>query len=196
MRKLLPALALLVFASTSAFAQDGAQDGAAPAQDGPALQLRSELLQSFTPHDGRIWGVGMGLELRHYPGSSNWRWGPWAETRYEIEGAWRVGGGVRVGYGAMALELGAEHRTLSDDYAATTGITIGKRITFGPVGLGYRLTIPVRDVQPEQGPALAERQVEHTFMLTAGWTFDLVGSRARHGSCHGHGSWGGKHGNR
>ena len=177
---LLAACALILGASTSmASANDtGTRDR------GPGVQLRTSLIQSFTPNDGRIWGIGAGLELRHYPGASNWNWGTFAETRYEIEGAWRVNGGLLLGYGMGALEVGAEHRTMSDDFAAMTGITIGKRMAFGPVGIGYRLTIPVDNRQPEQGPALATRGVEHTFMLTAGWTFDLVGNRGM-GSCHG-----------
>ena len=179
---LLAALALVLGASTSiATADDSATD------KGPGVQLRTSLIQSFTPNDGRIWGVGAGLELRHFPGSSNWNWGSFAETRYELEGAWRVNGGFLLGYGGMALEVGAEHRTMSDDFAAMTGITIGKRYNWGPMGIGYRLTIPVDNRQPEQGDALATRGVEHTFMLTAGWSFDLVGNRGMWSSCHSHG---------
>ncbi len=176
---------VLVLAATASTAS--ANDVGAPETRGPAVQLRTSLLQSFTPNDGRIWGIGAGLELRHFPGSSDWNWGSFAETRYELEGAWRVNGGVLLGYGGMALEVGAEHRTMSDDFAATTGITIGKRYHWGPMGIGYRLTIPVSNRQPEQGDALATRGVEHTFMLTAGWSFDLVGNRGMW-SCHGHGS--------
>ena len=159
------------------------------ATDG-ALQLRPTILKTFTPKEdrpfGRELGFGMGLELRHFPNRSAWRWGPYVETRYETEGAWRVSGGVLAGYGPFALEVGTEHRTVSDDYAGTTGVTLGKRITFGPLGIGYRLTIPFRDVQPDQGVAMTTRGVEHTLMLTGGWSFDLMGHRPRH-QCHHHG---------
>ncbi|MBO6933746.1 MAG: hypothetical protein JJ863_02185 [Deltaproteobacteria bacterium] len=184
---LLAALALVLGATVSTASANDA--GTAEAR-GPAVQLRTSLIQSFTPNDGRIWGIGAGLELRHFPGSSDWNWGSFAETRYEIEGAWRVNGGLLLGYGGMALEVGAEHRTMSDDFAAMTAVTIGKRYNWGPMGIGYRLTIPVDNRQPDQGDALATRGVEHTFMLTAGWSFDLVGNRGMW-SCHGHG-----HGNR
>lgn len=172
-------LALGALTSTAA-ADDSATE------QGPAVQLRTSLIKSFTPNDGRIWGIGMGLELRHFPGSSDWNWGSFAETRYEIEGAWRVNGGFLLGYGGVALEIGAEHRTISDDFAAMTAITIGKRFNWGPMGIGYRLSLPVDNRQPDQGEALATRGVEHTVMLTAGWSFDLVGNRGMW-SCHGHG---------
>ena len=182
----LPVLSVLALALGVSVSTASADDAGSAAARGPALQLRPSLIQSFTPNDGRIWGLGAGLELRHFPGSSDWNWGSFAETRYEIEGAWRVNGGLLLGYGGMALEVGAEHRTMSDDFAAMTGITIGKRYNWGPLGIGYRLTIPVANRQPEQGDALATRGVEHTFMLTAGWSFDLVGERGM-SSCHGHG---------
>ncbi|MAQ17206.1 MAG: hypothetical protein CMN30_20730 [Sandaracinus sp.] len=182
-------LAGLLFAFAAPAAAQDAQ--AEPAGPGAGLQLRPSVVKSFTPHDGRVFGIGLGLELRHFPNRSNWRWGPWAETRYELEGAWRVNGGLRVGYGMVALEVGAQHRTASDDYARTTGFTVGTQVTLGPLALGYRLTLPVRDVQPDQGPALAVRGVEHTILLSTGWSFDLIGRRSRmscgaHGHGHGH----------
>lgn len=173
-------LAALVLSSASALAQEAD----APAERGPALQLRPTASYAFTKGD-RAHGFGLGLELMRYPNSSPIRWGFFGEAQAELDGAWRTAGGFGLGFGGFGLHVGVAHRTMGD-YAASTMIHLAKTFTWGPVGIGGRIGIPVHEAQPAQGPALPTRGVEFGLVLSVGWSFNVQGERSPWGCDHPH----------
>ena len=153
-----------------------------PSVRGPALQLRPSVMYAFTKGD-RAHGFGVGLELMRYPGSSPLRWGFFAETQAELDGAWRTAGGFGLGWGGFGMNVGIAHRTLGD-YATSTMIHLAKTFHWGPVGVSGRIGIPVHETQPSQGPPLPTRGVEFGMVLSVGWSFNLQGDRSAWGCDH------------
>ncbi|MBX3248298.1 MAG: hypothetical protein KF901_14050 [Myxococcales bacterium] len=164
--------------------------GAAAALDPAdgALVLRPSFLWGFIKED-RTHGFGGGLELLRYPNASGWRWGVFAEGLGQLDGAWRVAGGLSGGYGVFGTQIGLAHRTVGD-YAAATSLQIAKTLTLGPAGIALRVTLPIHHHQPAQLPAMERQGVEMALVFQLGWSFTVRGVRPRHThSCgsHGHG---------
>ncbi|MEM9073293.1 MAG: hypothetical protein AAGE52_32610 [Myxococcota bacterium] len=178
MRSALIAIAWFLVAA-SASAQDAPTNEADPA-DG-AIVLRPSAQWGIVKGD-RTSGFGLGLEYIAFPNQSYWNYGFFAETQGELDGAWRVAAGVRGGFGMFGVQLGVMHRT-EGDYAATTAIHLAKTVTFGPVGVGWRVAIPVATYQPDQGERLQTRGFEAGIVLNFGWSFTVRGTRPAWG-CH------------
>lgn len=145
-----------------------------------ALVLRPSLLWGFIKED-RTHGFGGGLELMHYPGAAGWRWGVFAEGLGQLDGAWRVAGGLAGGYGVFGTQIGLAHRTMGD-YAAATSLQIAKTLTLGPAGIALRISVPLRHYQPAQLPALERQGVEMALVFQLGWSFTVRGVRPQRSS--------------
>jgi len=174
------ALAASTFSPTSASANFGHTDQEVTDS---AVQLRPTLTLLHGRAGSNLNAFGLGLEYAHFPTRSAFHIGAFGDVWREVGEAWRVAAGLRGGWGGYALQLGVSQRTEANDVAAQTALVLGKTYTWGPVGIGYRMTIPLRHYQPAQGAALGERGVEHAFLFSLGWTFNAVGHRPTWGSC-------------
>ena len=116
----------------------------------PTGILRVGKLYSFGGGTDLQHGFGMDLRYQVYPERNMDGYiGLFSQGQYELGDAWRFDGGVTGGWGFFGLEIGISHRTATATYAGSTGLHIGQSLTFGPVSIGGRLTIPlVDDVDP------------------------------------------------
>ncbi|MEM7604790.1 MAG: hypothetical protein AAF411_05480 [Myxococcota bacterium] len=189
-RRALPLTLFLALASTftsnasANFGGGSLEDGAAQATSGRAIQLRPAFRYSLSSaDDAREHGFGLDLQLRVFTGASAFHVGAFIAGDLMLDGSERFAGGFAGGYGPFGIQLGIAQRTAADGFAASTGVHLAKTLTFGPVGVIFRVTIPVAS-QGEQG--LRERSFERAFTLSLGWNFGVSGQRPSH-SCGGHG---------
>ena len=91
-----------------------------------------------------------------------------------------------VGFGQRNAEsVAVSHRTATAGYAGSTGLHVGQSLTFGPVTVGGRLTIPLVDhLQNNVGAASAVQGIEGALTLRLSFGFTVHGARREHG-CHG-----------
>ncbi len=173
----------LGLAASPALAQETQQD------DGPSGVLRLGKLYSFGGGAQLEHGFGMDLRYELYPtqGLDGYT-GLFAQGQYELGDAWRMAGGLTGGWGAFGLEVGVSHRTATSAFAGSTGLHIGQSLTFGPVSIGGRLTIPLVDHLP-QNVAIAPgvQGIEGAVTLRMSFGFTVHGQRRGHRSCHAHG---------
>jgi hypothetical protein len=159
---------------------------------GPSHVLRAGKLYSFGGGTDLQHGFGLDLRYQYFPTSTaDGYFGVYAQGQYELGDAWRFNGGITGGWGMFGLDLGISHRTETATYVGSTGISIGQSITFGPLSVGGRLTIPVYDHvrQNVVGTPQLVQGIEGALTITLGWGFTLSGPS--HGGCHGgHGQGG------
>ena len=138
-------------------------------------------------------GFGMDLRYELYPAQGlDGYTGLFAQGQYELGDAWRMAGGLTGGWGAFGLEVGVSHRTATSAFAGSTGLHIGQSLTFGPVSIGGRLTIPLVDHLPQNvaiAPGLQGIEGAVTLRMSFGFTVhgQRHGQRRGHRSCHAHG---------
>ncbi|HJL16133.1 MAG TPA: hypothetical protein RMH99_10765 [Sandaracinaceae bacterium LLY-WYZ-13_1] len=180
---IITALALLVWgAHGSAHAQAAGQ-----ADDpGPSGVLRVGKLYSFGGGQDLRHGFGMDLRYELYPEAGMDGYvGVLAQGQYETGDAWRFVGGLAGGWGAFGLELGVSHRTATSTYAGSTGLHVAQSLTFGPVSIGGRITVPLVDHIPQNvADAPATQGFEAALTLRMSFGFTVHGQRRNHG-CHG-----------
>lgn len=173
----------------------GAWSGAASAQEqqpvdtSPTGMLRVAKLYSFGGGAALDHGFGLDLRYRILPARDMDGYvGLFGQGQYELGDAWRFAGGITGGWGFFGLEVGVAHRTATATYAGSTGLHIGQSITFGPVSIGGRLTIPLVDYVPENVAMPPSVQgFEGALTVTVGFDFRVHGARRQssHG-CHAH----------
>lgn len=154
---------------------------------GPSGVLRVGKLYSFGGGAQLEHGFGMDVRYELYPeGGVDGYVGVLAQGQYELGDAWRFVGGVAGGWGAFGLELGVSHRTATETFAGSTGLHIGQSLTFGPVSVGGRLTVPLVDHVPQNVAVVPATQgFEAALTLRVGFGFTVHGQRPRR-SCHAH----------
>lgn len=156
---------------------------------GPAGVLRLGKLYSFGGGTQLEHGFGMDLRYELHPDAAlDGYGGLFAQGQYELGDAWRMAGGLTGGWGAFGLEVGVSHRTATATYAGSTGLHIGQSLTFGPVSIGGRLTIPLVDHLPQNVAAMpAVQGIEGAVTLRMSFGFTVHGERRARRSCHPHG---------
>ena len=195
------AAALLGLAWTSAASAQDADGLAAPSAqtvDAPAAPtedagLRGELRlgKLYTFGGGADLQHGFGMDLRYhlFPAQNlDGYLGLFGQGQYETGDAWRFAGGLSGGWDFFGLELGVSHRTETSGYAGSTGLHIGQSLTFGPVSVGGRLTIPLIDHQSNNaGAAVATQGIEGAVTVRMSFGFTVHGQRPDN-HCHGGGT--------
>lgn len=177
----------LTIAALSAFSLAFALPASAQETDeGPSGVLRVGKLYSFGGGSDLQHGFGMDVRYQLFPESGlDGFVGVFAQGQYELGDAWRFDGGLTGGFGMLGLELGVAHRTATSTYAGSTGLHIGQSITFGPVSIGGRLTIPLVDYVPQNvASAPSVQGIEGAVTVALGWDFTLHGERRA--SCQSH----------
>jgi hypothetical protein len=160
----------------------------APAQgDTSSGVLRPGALYSYGGGTDLSNGFGMDLRYQYFPQRDLGAFvGAFAQGQYELGDAWRFDGGITGGWGVFGIELGVSQRTATATYAGSTGLHIGQSITFGPLSIGARLTIPLVDYVPQNMPVPPSVQgIEGAVTLTLGWGFTIHG-QPRHSGCMAH----------
>jgi hypothetical protein len=159
---------------------------AAPVSTEPTGILRVGKLYSFGGGTDLQHGFGMDLRYQLYPERNMDGYiGLFSQGQYELGDAWRFDGGVTGGWGFFGLEVGISHRTATATYAGSTGLHIGQSLTFGPISIGGRLTIPLVDDVPQNVAVTPNVQgIEGAVTITLGWGFTVHGQRRASG-CHG-----------
>lgn len=184
-----PILAVTLFATLAVSSLAHAQEQ----DEGPSHVLRVSKLYSFGGGTNLDHGFGMDLRYQVFPEADvDGYFGIYANGQYELDDAWRFNGGITGGWGMFGVDLGVSHRTATSEYVGSTGISIGQSITFGPVSIGGRLTIPVYDhmqANVVDAPTLVQG-IEGALTITLGWGFTLAGPSHDRG-CHGHHGHGG-----
>jgi hypothetical protein len=179
-------LATLMFSSAALAQQD---------EEGPSHVLRVGKLYSFGGGTNLDHGFGLDLRYQFLPDADlDGYFGVYAQGQYELGDAWRFNGGLTGGWGMFGLDVGVSHRTATSEYVGSTGLSIAQHITFGPISVGGRLTIPLYDHMQGNvvdAPTLVQG-IEGAVTVTLGWGFTLSGPSHNEG-CHGHG---GHHGHR
>jgi hypothetical protein len=152
----------------------------------PTGILRVGKLYSFGGGTDLQHGFGMDLRYQIYPERNMDGYiGLFSQGQYELGDAWRFDGGVTGGWGFFGLEVGISHRTATATYAGSTGLHIGQSLTFGPISIGGRLTIPLVDDIPQNVAVPPSVQgIEGAVTITLGWGFTVHGQRRASG-CHG-----------
>ncbi len=182
-------LSTAVFAAVFAVVLACAPVASAQQQDTtPTGLLRLSKLYSFGGGTGLEHGFGLDLRYRVLPARDlDGYVGVFAQGQYELGDAWRFAGGITGGWGLFGLEVGVSHRTATATYAGSTGLHIGQSLTFGPLSIGGRLTIPLVDYVPENvaSPPLVQG-FEGAVTLTLGWDFTVHGQRRAMSGCHAH----------
>ncbi len=186
-RAIILALALGTWAGTAS-----AQEQA----DGASGVLRVGKLYSFGGGTDLDHGFGMDLRYQYFPERDlDGYFGVFTQGQYELGDAWRFDGGITGGWGVFGLEVGVSHRTATATYAGSTGLHIGQSITFGPLTIGGRLTIPLVDHLPVNVAETPRVQgIEGALTLTLGWGFTVHGQSRQSGCHHHHGGQHGHHG--
>jgi hypothetical protein len=151
-----------------------AQDAPIAAEESVAsAQLRPSFTYGMTLGEWTH-GFGLGLEYRHFPTRTPFRFGGLVEGSLELDGAMVVAGALSGGYAGCGFDLGVAHRT-AGDFDAQTFLQIGKSFTFGPAGIAIRMAIPIATYEAEQGVDLPERGVTFTLSFSVGWSFTVMG---------------------
>ncbi len=183
-RAMVFALALAIGAWASAAS---AQENAAPQPDpGPSGVLRFGGLYSFGGGTDLQHGFGMDVRYQLFPDSgSEGFFGVYAQSQYELGDAWRFTGGLTGGWSMLGFDVGIAHRTATATYAGSTGLQIAQSVTFGPVSIGGRITIPLVDYVPQNvADAPAVQGFEGALTVTVGFGFTAHGARRQgHGGC-------------
>lgn len=149
----------------------------------PTGILRVGKLYSFGGGTDLQHGFGMDLRYQIFPERSmDGYFGLFGQGQYELGDAWRFDGGITAGWGVFGLEVGIAHRTATATYAGSTGLHIGQSLTFGPVSIGGRLTIPLVDDVPQNVAVPPSVQgIEGAVTITLAWGFTVHGPRRASG---------------
>ena len=166
-------------------AADAAQAIASQAADGPRGVLRLGKLYTFGGGADLQHGFGLDARYELYPDADlDGYVGLFGQGQYELGDAWRFVGGLSGGWGWFGLEAGVSHRTATNDYAGSTGLHIAQSLTFGPVSVGARLTIPLVDHIPQNvATPMAVQGIEGALTVRLSFGFQVHGPRQAHG-CH------------
>lgn len=172
----------------------GGGSGAASAQQreadpGPTGVLRASKLYSFGGGTALEHGFGLDLRYQLFPARDlDGFVGLFGQGQYELGDAWRFAGGLTGGWGPLGFEVGVSHRTATATYAGSTGLHVAQSLTFGPVSIGGRITIPLVDYVPQNVAMPPSVQgFEAALTLTVGWGFTIHGPRRQSMGCHAHG---------
>jgi hypothetical protein len=157
-------------AGEEAIQEGAAVAGAGPVTD-PPLDRSSTVL---TPGIFATWGggtsselgIGVQLRLQHYPTRYSLRFGALVQAEVQSDGTVRLLGGLANGLWLFGCELGLAYRADSGRYASSLGLHLGKSIDLGPVSFGGRMTIPLADFQPQNGPSRPVQGFEAAIVLT------------------------------
>lgn len=177
------ALALAVCAvAGSASAQERE---ATPEATGPSGVLRIGSLYSFGGGTDLQHGFGMDVRYQLFPEANMDAYvGVYAQSQYELGDAWRFSGGITGGWSFLGFDVGIAHRTATATYAGSTGLQIAQSITFGPVSVGGRITIPLVDYLPQNVADVPSVQgFEGALTVTLAWGFTTNGPRRNSGCC-------------
>lgn len=160
-------------------------------EPGRAIQLRPSFRYTQgMQNEVRAHGFGVDLELRIFPSRSPWRYGAFISGDLMLDATQRYAAGLVGGYGMFGIEVGVAQRTASDRFAASTGLHLAKTFTLGPVGIAFRMTIPLASQMAGQ----EDREIrgfERAFRVSLGWSFGVSGQRPTHSSFCGPGGHGG-----
>ncbi|MFK7985194.1 MAG: hypothetical protein AB8I08_04110 [Sandaracinaceae bacterium] len=182
------AAALLGLAWTGTASAQDADQLASPAEAADG-ELRGELrlgkLYSFGGGNDLQHGFGLDLRYHLFPAQNMDGFiGLFGQGQYETGEAFRFAGGLSGGWDFFGLELGMSHRTETSGYAGSTGLHVGQSLTFGPVSVGARLTIPLIDHDNGNvGAAVATQGIEGALTVRMSFGFTVHGQRPEH-HCH------------
>lgn len=168
-------LAVLLLPASSALGQSIGQS----VDPGATHSLRVGKLYTFGGGDELAHGFGLDLRYSIFPeGQFDGFFGVFGNGTYDTSDAFRFAGGLTLGWSLVGLELGVSHRTATAGYAGSTGLSIGQTLTFGPLMIGGRLTIPLVDHVPQNvADTPAVQGFEGAVTVSLGFDFTLMGQR-------------------